>query len=231
MSRSRRLTVLVVVGGLLTACTSPGSVRTLSASQAERLERFADTLSAAVEVARADRKARLTALIRNSDARLEDVKRDPAARAEKSQWIDEETQRIAVMRAQLAANEAAYASLPIYVREVLIPGNAALDEWHNRPGVSLIDSDAVAQWAAEISSKGITLESVRSLSAGVQEETKGEIGQVKSELKRSFDASAEARSLAEQAVRTAADADHRIAELVRQIEELRRVVEQLKGAK
>lgn len=213
---------------LAAACTSPDSVRKLSGSQGERLRRFSDALSAALEIAREDRKLRIQTLMDGTQTQIDllQLNNPPApGDAEKITALRRSAEELA---AALAANDGAYATFPAFVEDVLIPGNAALDEWHHRWGVSLIDSDSVAAWAAATSTRGVTKESLQSLAVGLKTETKGEIGEVRKDVREAFDVAGDAKKLALGALDSVGVTQRRVEGIKAEIDELRRLVEELK---
>lgn len=207
------LALLLLGAPLLAACTSPRSVRELSADQGRRLEDFREGLAGLVDVAEADRKFNLqwrAAQFRNQLQVIElaiaagggtATSEQAAQRQALQKQIDETV-------AGTAAAHDAYASYLAYMDRVLLPGNAALDEWHRRWGVSLLDSDAVADWARAIVQTGITKDSLKALGEGLASETKAETKALQEELE-----TVRKEVLSQKAA----------------IEEMRRLIEELRG--
>jgi len=217
---------------LAAACTSPDSVRKLSGSQGERMKQFSEKLSAALEIAREDRKLRIQTLIDGTQTQIDFLSTSEKARADNADKIAALRRSAEGLSAALAANETAYASFPAFVDEVLIPGNAALDEWHHRWGVSLVDSDSVAAFAAASSTKGVTKESLQSLAYGLKTETKGEAAEATKNARAAIDVAGDAKKIAQGALDSVGVTQARVAAIQADIAELKRLVEEMKkGAK
>jgi hypothetical protein len=217
---------------LAAACTSPDSVRKLSASQGERMKQFSAKLAEALEIAREDRKLRIQTLIDGTQTQIDLLSASDKSKADNADKIAALRRSGEELSAALAANETAYASFPAFVDEVLIPGNEALDEWHHRWGVSLVDSDSVAAFAAASSTKGVTKESLQSLAYGLKTETKGEAAETAKNARAAIDVAGDAKKLAQGALDSVGVTQQRVAEIQAEIAELKRLVEELKkGAK
>jgi outer membrane murein-binding lipoprotein Lpp len=227
MRHPMRLHVLACAAlGLLflSGCTSPNSVRSLSESQAQRLDQFSQTLHTALDVARDDRKFRLHAAIA-----MREVEITEATDPDFGPLTPQKTAKAALAKEQKAELElaviqidSAYASLTDYVDRVLIPANTALDGWHHRWGVSFVDSDSVASWAQTISTQGISTASLADLKTNLKSETDDEFSEVKKELKNSIDLAQEAKSLA-------SDVSKEMQATRAVIEDLKQAVEDLKA--
>jgi hypothetical protein len=154
---------IVALMALGMGCTSPRSVRSLSAAQSQNLQTFAATLNGLIVYAKESKatevKLKLAIIkqqVRSKSIDLEE-ERKKGQNADSKKLVDLQNE-IKELESGMKELDEAQKSFILqlqrveeFYRDVLVRSNSTLDEWHNRPGISLIDSDSVSATLKRVS--------------------------------------------------------------------------------